>query len=130
MNLTYYGKSIRHMITRVRENLDFNSIQRSVIKDYILSCEICSDVQHDLKSFTVIKKCQLEFHTKINEGLLIEKDTPKLNRQLYGKGASFLLQVFNIGLMLVFASESAKFCCINVDLNRPDYVSTPFKLSI
>ena len=47
-----------------------------------------------LKSFTVIKKCQLKFHTKIHEALLIKKDTPKLNRQLYAKGASFLLQVF------------------------------------
>ena len=58
MNLTYYGMSTRHLITRVREHLDFNSIQRSAIKDHILFCGICSDVQHGLKSFTVIKKCQ------------------------------------------------------------------------
>ena len=94
MNLTYYGMSTRHLITRVREHLDFNSIQRSAIKDHILSCDVCSDVQHGIKSFTVIKKCQSKFHTKIHEALLIKKDTPKLNRQLYGKGASFLLQVF------------------------------------
>ena len=36
MNLTYYGMSTRHLITRVKEHLDFNSIQRSAIKDYIL----------------------------------------------------------------------------------------------
>ena len=83
-----------HLITRVTEHLDFNSIQRSAIKDHILSCGICSDVQHGLKSFTVIKKCQSEFHTKIHEALSIKKDTPKLNRQLYDKGASFLLQLF------------------------------------
>ena len=94
MNLTYYGMSTRHLITRVREHLDFNSIQRSAIKDHILSCDICLDVQHGIKSFTVIKKCQSKFHTKIHEALLIKKDTPKLNRQLYAKGASFLLQVF------------------------------------
>ena len=94
MNLTYYGMSTRHLITRVREHLDFNSIQRSAIKDHILSCDVCSDVQHGIKSFTVIKKCQSKFHTKIHEALLIKKDTPKLNRQLYAKGASFLLQVF------------------------------------
>ena len=93
-NLTYYGMSTRHLITRVREHLDFNSIQRSAIKDHILSCDVCSDVQHGIKSFTVIKKCQSRFHTKIHEALLIKKDTPKLNRQLYAKGASFLLQVF------------------------------------
>ena len=44
MNLTYYGMSTRHLITRVREHLDFNSIQRSAIMDHILSCGICSDV--------------------------------------------------------------------------------------
>ena len=94
MNLTYYGMSTRHLITRVREHLDFNSIQRSAIKDHILSCDVCSDVQYGIKSFNVIKKCQSKFHTKIHEALLIKKDTPKLNRQLYAKGASFLLQVF------------------------------------
>ena len=94
MNVTYYGMSTRHLITRVREHLNFNSIQRSAIKDRILSCGICSDVQHGLKSFTVIKKYQSEFHTKIQKALLIKKDTPKLNRQLYVKGKSFLLQVF------------------------------------
>ena len=130
MNLTYYGMSTRHLITGVREHLDFNSIQRSAIKDHILSCDICSDVQLGLKSFTVIKKCHSEFHTKISEALLIKKDTLKLNRQLYAKEVSFLLQVFYIDHMLVFASESVKFCCINVDLNRPGRVSTPFKLSI
>ena len=130
MNLTYSGMSTRHLITRVREHLDFNSIQRSTIKDHILFCDICSDVQHGIKSFTVIKKCQSKFHTKIHEALLIKKDTPKLNRQLYAKGASFLLQVFYIAHMLVFASESVAFCYINIDLNRLDCVSIPFKLSI
>ena len=96
MNLTYYGMSTQPLITRVREHLDFNSIQRLTIKDHILSCGIYSDVQHGLKSFTLIKKCQSEFHTKLHKALLIKKDTPKLNRQLYAKGASFLvLSVLN-----------------------------------
>ena len=59
MNFTYYSMSTRHLITRVREHLDFNSIQRSAIKDYILSCDIYSDVQYGLKSFTVIKKMSI-----------------------------------------------------------------------
>ena len=64
------------------------------IMDHILSCDIGLDVQHGLKSFTVIKKCQSKFHTQINKALLIKSDTPKLNHQLYAKRASFLLQVF------------------------------------
>ena len=71
--------STRDLITRVREHLDFNSIQRSAIKDHILSFGICSDVQHSLNFFTVIKKCQSEFQTKIHEALLIKKDKPELN---------------------------------------------------
>ena len=62
MNLIYYGMSTPHLITRVRELLDFNSIQRSAIKDHILSCDTRSDVQHGLKSCTVIKKSQSKFH--------------------------------------------------------------------
>ena len=46
MNLSNYGMSTRHLITRVREPLDFNSIQRSAIKNQILSCDICSGIQY------------------------------------------------------------------------------------
>ena len=94
MNLTYYSMSTQHLITKVREHLEFNSIQGSAIKNHILSCDICSDVQHGLKSFTVIKKCQSKFHTKIHEASLYKKDTPKFNNQLYAKEASPLLEVF------------------------------------
>ena len=51
INITYYGMSTRHLITRVREYLDFNSIQRSVNKDHILSCDICLDVSIGLKQW-------------------------------------------------------------------------------
>ena len=96
MNLAYYSMSTLHLITRVREHLDFNSIQRSAINDHILSCDICSVVQHGLKSFTVIKKCQSKFHTKIHKALSIKKDPPKLNRQLYAKrSVSFTSSVLN-----------------------------------
>ena len=64
--------SARHLITGVKEHLDFNSIQRSAKKDHILSCDICSDVQHGLKSFTVIKKSQSEFYNKIHKTLSIK----------------------------------------------------------
>ena len=57
MNLTYYGMSTRHLITRVREHLDFNRKQF-----HILSCDVCSD-----ENKIVIKKCQSKFHTKIHE---------------------------------------------------------------
>ena len=40
-NKTYIGLSSRHLITRVREHLNFKSLQDSAIKDHILSCEKC-----------------------------------------------------------------------------------------
>ena len=49
INLTYYDMSTRHLITRTKKHLDFDSKQRSAIKDHILFCDICSDVQHWVK---------------------------------------------------------------------------------
>ena len=94
MNMTYYGKSSRHLSTRVNEHLDFKGMGKSAIKDHILSCTICCDVRHGLNSFSVIRKCKSDFHAKIHEALLIKKHAPRLNRHLFGSGASFLLQVF------------------------------------
>ena len=48
------------------QHLDFNSNHKSAIKDHILSCDICLDIQHGLKSFAVIKKRQSRFYTKIH----------------------------------------------------------------
>ena len=93
-NNTYIGMSSRHLSTRVREHLNFNSLTKSSIKDHIMSCQICSNYRHNLNSFTILRKCRSEFHTKIHEALLIKKHKPTLNRQLYAAGSSFLLQIF------------------------------------
>ena len=37
-NKTYIGMSSRHLSTRVQEHLNFNSNQKSSIKDHIMSC--------------------------------------------------------------------------------------------
>ena len=44
--------------------------------------------------FSVIKKCSSDYDCKIHEALLIKKHQPKLNKQLYENGSSFLLQLF------------------------------------
>ena len=67
--------STRRLITRVKEHLDFNSIRMTAIKNQIFSCDISTVILHSLKLLTVIKNCQSEFHTKINEVLLIKNDT-------------------------------------------------------
>ena len=85
-NLTYIGISTRHLSTRAREHLDFNSQVSSAIKNYIMCCSVCSSVKLNLNSFKIIKKCKLEFHTKIHEALFIKKPNPVLSRQLYANG--------------------------------------------
>ena len=53
-----------------------------------------------MDSFTILKKCNSEYKTKIHEALLIKKRGPKLNKQVYASGASFLLDIFKIIIIL------------------------------
>ena len=93
-NLTYIGMSTRHLSTRVKEHLNFNTQTPSAVKNHLMSCTICANCNHRTSSFKVIKKCNSEFETKIYEALLIRKRNPALNRQLYANRSSFLLNVF------------------------------------
>ena len=52
---------------------------------------ICSESKFGLNSFKIIRKFRSECDSKILEALFL---SPRLNRQLYASGASFLLQVF------------------------------------
>ena len=94
-DMTYIGMSARHLITRAKEHLALNSVSRkSAVKDHILNCENCLNLDHVLSPFSIIKKCNSEYDTKIHEALLIKKYKPKLNRQLHANGSSFLLKIF------------------------------------
>ena len=94
-NLTYIGKSTRHLSNRVGEHLNVASLQEnSAIKQHILSCSVCSNVRHDLNSCEILKQCKSDFLAKIHETLLITKHRPTLNKQLYAHGSSFLLNVY------------------------------------
>ena len=86
--------SSRHLSTRAKEHLNLADSQKSAIKDHLLySCDICSN-NLDMDSFTILKKCNSEYETKIHEALLIKKRGPKLNKQVYASNASFLLDIF------------------------------------
>ena len=89
------GLSFRHLGTRARKRLNLADINtKSVIKDHLYDCDKCSSTIHSVESFKVIKKCVTEYDAKIQEALLIKKLNPKLNKQLYAKGTSFLLSIF------------------------------------
>ena len=93
-NKSYIGMYSRHLITRVREHLNYHSLPGSAIKDHILSCGKCFNNRFNENSFVMIRKCKSEFCFKIHEALLIKKLSPKLNRQMFTNGASYLLNIF------------------------------------
>ena len=77
----------RHLSTRAREHLDYNSQVSSAIRNHIMCCNVCFSSKLNLKSFKILKKCKSEFHTKIPEVLFIKKrNSTSLNRQLYANG--------------------------------------------
>ena len=92
-HLSYIGMSSRHLSTRAKEHLNLADSRKSAIKDHLYSCDICSN-NLDMDSFTILKKCNSEYETKIHEALLIKKRGPKFNKQVYASGASFLLDIF------------------------------------
>jgi len=47
-----------------------------------------------MESIKILRTCPSEYDTKIQEALLIKKLNPKLNKQLYANGSSFLLSIF------------------------------------
>ena len=67
---------------------------KSAIKDHIRACAICCDEKYTVNSFQILNRCHTEDETKIQEALLIKKLNPRLNKQLYAKGASFLHSIF------------------------------------
>ena len=79
--------------------------------DKLVAILFYSSMRHSVKSFKVFKKCFTELDTKIQETLLIKQLNPKLNKQLYAKGASFLLAFFIYTLVCIIFSSCFKFAC-------------------
>ena len=92
---TYIGMSSRHLAVRAKEHLNLSNNKKSAIKDHLLHCNVCSEIDISLdSSFTVLKKCSSEYDTKIHEAFLIKRHRPFLNKQLYANGCSVLLKIF------------------------------------
>ena len=83
-------KTIQKVLSKTSNDIN----TKSAIKDHLYDCDKCSSMKHSVESFKILKKCVTEYDTKIQEALFIKKLNPKLNKQLYAKGASFLLSIF------------------------------------
>ena len=92
-NLSYIGMTSRHLVTRVNEHLH-STINKTAVTQHINSCQFCKKGKLDLSRFEILKRCNTDYETKIQEALLIKKNQPKLNTQLYANGCSFLLNIF------------------------------------
>ena len=67
--------------------------KKCVKKSVFFMSKACK-AQFSTDNFKILKKCRLDFDTKIQEALYIKKTHSKLNKQLYGHNASFLLSIF------------------------------------
>ena len=83
----------QHLGTRIQKHLHHKTT-KSAIRDHVEICQNCKLNNTDLNGFKVLRICNLEYATKIQEVLLTEKPNPQLNRQLYANGSSFLLNVY------------------------------------
>ena len=66
------------------------SIQEIAVESHILSCDFCLNVKFDLNDFSILRKCKLEFHTRLHKAVFIRKSNPNFNCQLYANGITFL----------------------------------------
>ena len=89
-SLTYIGKTKRHLAIRVKEHKQ----GQSAIHDHLEGCDQCKQA-FSCKEFSVIDSGRDDYETTIKEALHIKYMKPRLNRQLYSQGASFVLNVFH-----------------------------------
>ena len=89
----YIGMTTRHLGTRIQEHLHHKTI-KSAIREHFEICQNCKLNNTNLNVFKVLRTCNSEYATKIQEALLIKKHNLQLNRQLYANGSSFLLNVY------------------------------------
>ena len=73
-DLTYIGKSARHLVTRAKKHWSLNSTNsESAVKEHILDCNKCVKSDDILKLFSGLRKNTLDYDTKNHEALLLIK---------------------------------------------------------
>ena len=93
-NITYIGETKRHLAVRSSEHLLYEEKHhKSEIKTHIINCNVCKN--SSLDNFDIIQKCNSEREIKINEAISILRFNPRLNKQLFNKGALYTLKVYN-----------------------------------
>ena len=77
-NITYIGKTKRHMAVRILEHLKYEDVKpESEIKSHLGSCNVCKS--SSLDNFEILQKCKTDDEAKIKEAMFILKQNPSLN---------------------------------------------------
>ena len=63
--MTYIDMSLRHLITIVRQHLNFKSIQENAVKNHILSSDSSLSVKFDLNNFLISRKPSHRDHISV-----------------------------------------------------------------
>ena len=92
-NITYIGETTRPLKVRVDEHLSAKN-NKSTVGSHITCCDACKNGKPDLTNFHIMKRCRTHGETRIMEALLIRRHASKLNKQMFLKGASFILNVY------------------------------------
>jgi len=90
-NLSYIGKTKRHLAIRVTEHLSDKS--KSAILDHCKDCVVCK-TNASLDNFSVLTTAKSDYVLRIKEALLIKEQKPILNKQLAQQGSFFFLNIF------------------------------------
>ena len=93
-DISYIGETKRHLAIRAKEHLNPKGSHNSEIKKHIFDCDSCKKSNLSVNKFKILKQCKDEYATRVNEAILIKKCLPKLNKQMFRKGQSYLLRVF------------------------------------
>ena len=80
-NMSYIGMTTRHLGTRIQKHLQPKG--KSAIRDHVDNCQLSNQANINTDNFKVIRTCNTEYNTKIQEALLLKKHNPKLNTQLH-----------------------------------------------
>ena len=95
-DITYLGKTKRHLLVRMSEHLGisyktgkprkYNAQQTTAVREHLRLCKHTSDV----KNFKIVSHANSDFELLIKESLLVAKEQPELNKQI----KSFQLSLF------------------------------------
>ena len=94
-HVSYIGYTKRHLATRVNEHIVPKLAGKSHVFGHIKSCPACSAGSIDLRNFEVVKVCRDEIDSKLSEAFAIKAWKPVINKQMFAKGSSLILNVWN-----------------------------------